>query len=403
MSWKDRLENITFSIQTGDGKIYYPLWRNAEKSKDFNVSASISINREGTFVNRKKSQGNKFPLTFYFQGEDNIEQCDAFETSANDSRMWTIEHPFYGTIKGQPVNLKRNDSNYNATELTVDFWESIEEEYPVSSVSIPDETRAKVETINSLSIIQIEENSNPVIGDIINFKDIVILSSSAQTPDKESYNDYVNASKSAIKTSDNLLTDTQSALNNAQKIISKVSAFSTPSGSRISGLLSSYDILKKSVKSLFDKYFFESQGSSIIAEICLSAVTPLTGDYIVRSDIELVNKIITDVYNDYLKTLDDHQVSIYDVKNNWSSNSFIQSSLKSIVNSTSSNLFKISFDVRQERQIELTEDSNLIILTHRFIGLDADDKNIEDFREINNIKNQELYKVPKGRLIKYFV
>ena len=75
----------------------------------------------------------------------------------------------------------------------------------------------------------------------------------------------------------------------------------------------------------------------------------------------------------------------------------------SLVSFTSKNLFLLSFDARQERLYELTEDSNLIVLTHRFLGLDADDANIESFRKINDIKNDELYRVRKGRTIKYFV
>ena len=65
-------------------------------------------------------------------------------------------------------------------------------------------------------------------------------------------------------------------------------------------------------------------------------------------------------------------------------------------------LFLLSFDARQERNFELTEDSNLILLTHKFMGL-ANDENLETFREINGIKNKELFKVKKGRVIKYFI
>ena len=75
----------------------------------------------------------------------------------------------------------------------------------------------------------------------------------------------------------------------------------------------------------------------------------------------------------------------------------------SLVSFTSSGLFQLSFDARQERVYELTEDSNLILLTHKFLGLDADDKNMNAFRKINGIKNFEIYKIEKGRTIKYFV
>ena len=50
----------------------------------------------------------------------------------------------------------------------------------------------------------------------------------------------------------------------------------------------------------------------------------------------------------------------------------------------------------------MTSDTNLIVLTHKYFGLDADDKNILAFKETNNIKNNELFKIPKGRVIKYY-
>ena len=31
MNWKDRLTDIEFTITTGDGKVFTPLWKNGEK------------------------------------------------------------------------------------------------------------------------------------------------------------------------------------------------------------------------------------------------------------------------------------------------------------------------------------------------------------------------------------
>jgi len=403
MSWKERLENIKFSIKTGDGKMYFPLWKTAEKSKDFNVSKYDFINVEGSFVDRKKAQGSKFPLVFFFQGDDNIEQCNAFEVSANDSRIWTVEHPFYGTIKGQPTNLKRVDSNFNVTEITIDFWESIEDDYPLSNTSIKDSTISKVSELNKISLNQLVENSKPSTNNISGLKDSIILTSSKFTADSLSYNDYVNLVKTAIKDADKLVTEPGTALGSLQAVISSPAEFIGSVKSKIDSYKSSYEILKNSIGDLFEKYLFESQASSLIAGMCLSAVNPLEDDYVVRSDIESINETINLIYSDYLKTLDSNQVSIYDINNNWTPNALIQSNLISLVSFTSKNLFLLSFDARQERLYELTEDSNLIILTHRFLGLDADDKNIESFRKINGIKNDELYRVRKGRTIKYFV
>ena len=83
MSWQERLKDIIFTIKTGDGKTFHPLWINGEKSKEFNISKYDFINVEGSFIDRKKPQSNLYPLVFYFQGDDNIEQANTFEASVD--------------------------------------------------------------------------------------------------------------------------------------------------------------------------------------------------------------------------------------------------------------------------------------------------------------------------------
>src|SRR5690606_16149755 len=66
-------------------------------------------------------------------------------------------------------------------------------------------------------------------------------------------------------------------------------------------------------------------------------------------------------------------------------------------------LSKLSYQAKQERVVILDRDSNLIILTHKYFGLDEEDLNIERFRLVNNIKNRRVFNIKKGAQIKYFV
>lgn len=402
MSWKDNLENIQFTIITGDGKEYTPLWKDGEKSKDFNIAKFDFINVEGSLVERKKPQGAKFPLTFWFQGDDNIEQSNDFETSANDSRLWTIQHPFYGTIKGQPTNLKRNDKNYGVTEITIEFWESINEDYPNTDISIEDEVQSKVDEINEVAISSYVENAKPETGDINSLKESTTLTSSKFTPDDDNFTHYTNTVSTALKSLDSLITDTETSIANVQQVVNKPSDFLNTVFKNVTSYINAFNELLNTIDNVNSKLFFESQGASILGGMCVSSING-ADEYITRTDIEEINTLLVETYNNYLQVLDDNQVEIYDVDNTWIPNPDIQILLLDLITFTSNNLYTLSFNARQERIIELESDSNLIILTHRFLGLDANDENIETFRNINQIKNDELYKVEKGRLIKYFV
>ena len=78
-------------------------------------------------------------------------------------------------------------------------------------------------------------------------------------------------------------------------------------------------------------------------------------------------------------------------------------SLNYAVNYAVSNLYEIALNARQERIICLEEDSNIIILAHRFYGLSEDDSTIDYFAQTNNIGLSETFQVEKGRKIVYYV
>ena len=80
-----------------------------------------------------------------------------------------------------------------------------------------------------------------------------------------------------------------------------------------------------------------------------------------------------------------------------------QSVLNTLILEAVYSLYDLAFDAKQEREVVLDKDSNLIILTHKYMGLDENDENINTFRKINNIKNKSLFIIRKGRKIKYYI
>lgn len=403
MSWKERLDNVEFKITTGDGRTYSPLWKNGEKSKEFNITKYDFIELEGSLIERKKSQSNSIPLIFWFQGDDNIDQANSFENSANDERLWTVQHPFYGNIKGQPVSIKRDDRKYNVTEISVSFWESLDGNFPLESTSILNEVTFKADEVISTASAMFIENSNPSVTDLNNVKNLLFSSSSEFNSDSESFNDFINSQSAASKAIDSIVSDKLTAIESIQSVIKAPSLFKTPLITRINSYISAYNVSKETISNLFSKYNFEAQSATVISSICLACVNPIEGDYITRTDIYSINDLLVNLYNDMLETIDSLQVSIYDVEESWSPDVQIQSALANLVFFTSKSLFTFTFDAKQERIFELDKDSNVILLTHRFMGLDSEDKNINIFREINEIKNDEIFKIPKGRTVKYFV
>jgi len=62
MSWIEQLNNVELEIQTGDGKRWTPLWKEAKRSKVYNTAADDFIRVSGTFIYRGLPQGNQYDI-----------------------------------------------------------------------------------------------------------------------------------------------------------------------------------------------------------------------------------------------------------------------------------------------------------------------------------------------------
>jgi len=404
MAWKDNLENIKFTIKTGDGAVYYPLWRDSTKSTKLNFAKYDFINVKGSFIDRKESESGSFPLNFYFTGEDNLDQAKAFENSAKDKRLWTVTHPFYGTLSGHPTNIERNDNSFGNTEINVLFWESIADDYPQDTDSIPDEVNERVVRLNSLGIQNYVSKAEPQTGDINDLKSSIEISAARFEPDSINFNEYIALKNKSLGNLNLLVQETEVAISSAQLVLSEPANFSRNIRSKIDSIKAAYAEIKNTInpENRQSKYYFESQAATLLGNFAKSAVNPLPDDYIVRSDIESVNSEMLNLYNDYLATIDGNQVPIENTSDEYSPDIDLQSALIDLITYTGQALFVLSFDARQERSVILEKDSNLIVLTHRFLGL-ASDENLQTFKRINKMGLSETYRIKKGRLITYYI
>ena len=152
-----------------------------------------------------------------------------------------------------------------------------------------------------------------------------------------------------------------------------------------------------------NKAYFETVGGAAIAAMCVAISTPIDGDYVTRQDIQDSIDLLQNTYNDYLNIMDASYVDITNQTNSFVASSNTQALLQQLVIQTIAGLNSQILNAKQERIINLMQDSQLIVLVHQYMGLDVADKNIETFRQINNIKNNSLFLIEKGTQIKYYV
>lgn len=405
MSWKNRIDNTKFSIKTGDGKEFFPLWKSGEKSLEFNTSSFDFIDVEKSLIERKKPKSSKYPLTFWFQGDDNVDKAEAFERSAKDNRYWTVTHPFYGTIKGQPLSITRNNNELNITEITVDFWETIIFDFPKSNLSIQDNTLVKKEKVFSVSAEVFSAK------DVFEAKDINALKGKIGKIAKGleglqndlTFPDFQNKISKALKASDALINNSLDAISFTQDLLNLPGEIVSSVKDRIGAYVSVFNSIVGVLDSVPNKLFFQTMGASVISTMCNESVKfDFETDYLTVTEVEETVSKLLEVIEVYNRLMDDSYVSNTGSSIPFSPSYDVQFAIQDIVNLTVASLYETAFDAQQERIVYLDKDSNLILLTHKYMGL-ASDENIIRFRELNGIKLRELFKVKKGRKIKYYV
>lgn len=411
MSWIDNVENTIFTIRTGDGKLYTPdLPINYETLKEFNTATFEFIDVPGALITRKLQRARKFPLVFYFQGENNIDVANAFDISSNDPRAWVIRHPQYGDITGQPISIRRDDSKLNATEVTVDFWETIVTSFPQATIAA--NTLVSLPTlVDGFEIISPIDYTSKVnikpkdVNGITNLANTItaIITKGLDTIHAAEFATDVNEMLFAINNMILAPADAIAAIHQVCLLPANLALSVQTRIQMIGAIYDSIENLLTSSPTVNNKAFFETAAGIMVCSLANAIASPLSTDYVTRDQVAIAQNNLTDMYADYISTLDNAYVEINSVGSAFTASQESQSALQDVVLNTLTNLYTLAFGAKQERYVTLLTDGQLIVLAHKYMsGLDQEDVNIETFRTINNFKNNYLFLIPAGTQIKYY-
>ncbi len=389
MSWKDNIENIELTIITGDNEIFKPLYTTSSQDIEFNVSEFNFIELEGTLVTRKKVKSQKIPLNIIFQGDDHIDIAEKFLQSSKDPRYWTITHPVIGEIYGHPASINKINDDLNTVVFNIDFWETILPGAIKSAKIYP------LELIESKNFELIEFGSLNLIPDQKpELKSLVtkIKSRYDVLIDKTNIDKYKGLIADAMSGIDKLLSEPQKAIRNISNLIQFPAYIEGSIKIRVNIVKAILDDILEILPK--NKIVYSIFGGAVIAAIAQIILKPGENDFITRSQVREQFNILSQTYDLFLNEVDD---------GNFQQDFQEAITLNEIVINTLYYLYDVSFDAKQERFDIVESDTNLILLTHKYMGLDFEDKNLNTFRELNGIKNKNLFIVKKGRKITYLV
>lgn len=407
MSWLERI-NSEFIIKCGDGREYRPLWMNAVKSYEFNVSEFEFINQRGAKVVREEAKARRFNLTLHFEGENVLDISDNFERSTYDKRPWIITHPMYGQITVQPLGINFDNTKFNITTITCTVVETLLDNFPQTNDDFVDIIEQRVNVTNEAlaSALESEELSASDLQDI-------------QQQQRGLYNQGKNfANGLDAETYFNLFNEANNALfvaqsNPIQSIIATQRFILAPANF-IQSTRTRQNILTRQfiellnflprILSRSEKMIFQSNAGTLITAKALATSTPdLNVDF--KTGIEVLNyaQILHTDLNTYLTSIESLQTDNGGELDSYIPNYEPIKELTDLINYTVVNLINIAVNSKTERSIILNYDTNAIELTHRLYGLDANDNNLNDLINQNDLSFDELLIIPQNKKIVYYV
>lgn len=408
MSWIDQLNDVPCEIQTGDGKKYQPLWREAKRSRNYNTSAYNFINIPGTLIDRRMPEGNQYDLTIIFSGTSHLAISESFQQSADDKRAWTITHPYWGSIKVQPLSIEEDKSILNNTIFRIKVWETIPFMYPWRKQFANDAVRERFTEMSELAALSF---ANQVTIDT-GVRNTLLSSVTAinNTVSKKIKGDSAFAKfQTAVSKARSKINDvTQKPIDVMRSVINLVNY----PIEQITGVIDRLNVLKETKDKLIDillgvtskdnLIIFESLTSAFVGAMAVTAMEPGDDDYQIRTEVVEAMGALKSAYEGYLQTLDTNSGERSDDTDTFAPDRDTLSGLADTVTEALANIYDYSFGAKQERVIMLEEDSNAIVLAHRFYGLDKDDVNLTFFIRTNDLSMDELIEIKKGRKIYYY-
>jgi hypothetical protein len=406
MSWIEQMAK-PYIIKTGDGVEYTVKYKPTQVQQAFNIALFEFPNVAGTVAQRRNVKGERYALDIYFDGDNHLTEMQSFKQSARNPKYWTIQHPMYGTLFVQPLELTYDSKDYNLTRVTGVMIETVVGTKPAKKNAQSKIVADKVQ-IDQLQATTYATDVQPTVADINSYKgDLTTLYNEGTkgvgtTLDSEIYFNAFTAAQGGI---DNLIRQPLAAVRLAQRMIEAPFNFAQNVKARVLLLLTQIDKLNSSFNTILNrrqKRQYETNVGAIITTIAKTTVINTDGSYRNRPDAVAIADQLAGAYNDYITRLDSLQTNTGGDADGYIPDYDSISGITELTVFAINNLYNIAADGRLQVTFNLEEDSDPINITHRLYGLDPDDVFLNEFIDTNMIGLSEMFIIPKGTPITYY-
>ncbi len=445
MPWFDRLQPA--SITTPDGVVYEFFFENVATTRPNKTSRYTFSDVAGGLVQNFGLGIVGLPLVMFFIGEDYDLIALDFDESSGLPGNSVLNHPIYGIRNVVIESVTRSDglkSDGNQAIYTLTITETIAEESITSVEEVSSDVETSIEDLAGLN------------GEVISIADYDMSSptsfTSALSRMQNTMSQYRSKFDSVLAKSDQLkarfesavtaVTQTLDSLILAPKdLFSAISQIAKiPSNAftslklKVEGYVALLELFvgdaqviagtdqdsknqrieaQAQVNALFgglaSSYLFAAENSaagesgSVVDNAVIDIATTGVG-YVTRSEAIQSAVQIIDALQSAQEFLDNEQQTSEDspLASRFSVSPDTTQLLTEIVKKTAGNLINLSFRLKQERVIELQNDTTFINLCFEFYG--STKLNVIDFfLATNDLVEDDFLLVPRGKEIRYYV
>lgn len=138
MSWRDRIRG-TIELTSPGGQTFTALWGGNSRSREKKLGIYNYPKVDGAVVQDLGINSTTYPLTIFFDGDDNDIEANRFFNALAERGVWDVVHPLFGALILQPVSFTPIDNpveSGNVTEIGTEWIEPIPTDTILSTVQI---------------------------------------------------------------------------------------------------------------------------------------------------------------------------------------------------------------------------------------------------------------------------
>lgn len=409
MPWQDRLREAAYTSPSGTRTVF--AYEDVRRTIEKHGSEYIFPDTDGSYIQDLGSSGRRYPFRIFFTGDDHDITADAFFDSLTERGQGILEHPRYGRVNVVPfgsINQRDNlKTAANQTIIELTFFETTGLVYPSSQNNPSANVVTSVEAFN----ISLADEFATTIGTDTVFE---------RTTVENQFRALLDVTKNGLQTIADTQDDVRQQFDNAyDSINNSLDVLIEDPVTLVNQLASFMQLPSLAVTSITDRLL----GFAAIIETVLGAdisqgfSTFLTANLYGSSAVTgSVLSVVNNEFETKVDAIEAAEVILdqFDSVSEWRENGYVQftetdaidtgasyQDLQNSVATAAGFLVEISFSLKQERRLTISEPRTIIDLAAEIYN--TVDVDLDFLIQSNNLTGSEILELPTGREIVFYV